>query len=476
MFVRREIWGLERNEIWDPHTLAYAQAILKLGDRVFPTDRRSYAYQVAMHGNNDDPTTGPDGVWNMCQHQSWFFLPWHRMYILFFEEIVRAEVVAANGPADWALPYWDWQANRALPPAFRERKLPDGHDNPLFVEDRVIGNDGARMLPAVVEWTAAEASQEFSATFGFGGGIIDRPSHFGARVTGVVERQPHNNVHSTIAGPMATAASPGDPIFWLHHAQVDRLWSRWLQLGGGRSNPDDDRWLDQEFAFFDASNTKVTRTPRDVVSTEALDYRYEDDPAPGAIPLSAIVPEQARAALRTLEVSRTVSPEPKELGASGPVKLGAGPTSASVELDVDQDSDIQRLAALDVAPSTVALVMEDIELDDPAAPMYEVYLNLPGSPDKDGRHDSPHFVGFLEFFGADHEHGEHAEHAGAKRMFDITSIVHRLQQEGSWDPKRAEVSLTPARVVEDAETGEPRTAPLARDPNVTIGSIRFVTE
>ena len=85
---------------------------------------------------------------------------------------------------------------------------------------------------------------------------------------------------------MATAASPGDPIFWLHHAQVDRLWSRWLQLGGGRSNPDDDRWVDQEFAFFDASDTKVTRRPRDVVSTEALGYRYEDDPAPGAIPLS----------------------------------------------------------------------------------------------------------------------------------------------------------------------------------------------
>lgn len=61
-------------------------------------------------------------------------------------------------------------------------------------------------------------------------------------------------------------------------------------------------------------------------------------------------------------------------------------------------------------------------------------------------------------------------------MFDITSIVHRLQQEGSWDPKRAEVSLTPARVVEDVETGEPRTAPLERDPGVTIGSIRFVTE
>ena len=44
----------------------------------------------------------------MCQHQGWFFLPWHRMYLYFFERIVRAAVVEAGGPADFALPYWNY--------------------------------------------------------------------------------------------------------------------------------------------------------------------------------------------------------------------------------------------------------------------------------------------------------------------------------------------------------------------------------
>jgi hypothetical protein len=36
----------------------------------------------------------------------------------------------------------------------------------------------------------------------------------------------------------------------------------------------------------------------------------------------------------------------------------------------------------------------------------------------------------LEFFGADREHAEHEE--GAKRVFNITTLVHELQQEGQW--------------------------------------------
>jgi hypothetical protein len=483
LLVRREIWSLEQSNTWDPYTLAYAQAILEMQDREFPADQTSYAYQAAMHGTDATAGNGPDGVWNMCQHQSWFFLPWHRMYILWFERIVRDIVQSQAGPADWALPYWNWQSNRVLPPAFREQELPTsagGGPNPLFIPDRVRVNAGNPMVPAIVDSSAADATVPFVGGavggFGFGGGVIGRPSHFGAGATGELERQPHNNVHRTIDGTMGTAGSPGDPIFWLHHAQIDRLWGRWLRLGGGRANPTDSVWLNQQFDFYDGSRTRVTQTPREVLSTTSLGYRYDDDPPPAALPLTALVPEQAEAALKLVESMTVSSANPDELGRSEPVTLGAGETSTSIELAERPGVDLELLAVPETSPSTVALVVEGIELEDLAAPTYEVYLNMT-EVGEGGHHDSPHFVGFLEFFGADHELGEHTEHAaGAKRVFNITSLVQQLQQEGQWDPERAYVSFVPARVFEDAETGELLPAPVSGEPGVHVGAVRILAE
>jgi hypothetical protein len=82
--------------------------------------------------------------WNQCQHQSWYFAPWHRGYLLALEAQVRHVVVALGGPKSWALPYWDYLASKqesAIPPAFTEAHLPDGTANPLFVNAR-FGLDG----------------------------------------------------------------------------------------------------------------------------------------------------------------------------------------------------------------------------------------------------------------------------------------------------------------------------------------------
>lgn len=147
-----------------------------------------------------------------------------------------------------------------------------------------------------------------------------------------------------------------------------------------------------------------------------------------------------------------MSDEPEELGTSGPVELGTGVTSTQIELAPEPANDLELLATPNTAPSSVALLVADITLDDPGAPIYEVYLNIPDIGDG-GHHDSPHFVGFLEFFGADHDHGEHEGHGGGtKRAFDITSLVHQLQQQGPWDPAHVEVSFVPAHLFEDEET------------------------
>ena len=43
----------------------------------------------------------------------------------------------------------------------------------------------------------------------------------------------HNRVHRWVGGHMLGGASVNDPVFWLHHAFVDLLWSRWQKRHRG---------------------------------------------------------------------------------------------------------------------------------------------------------------------------------------------------------------------------------------------------
>ena len=44
---------------------------------------------------------------------------------------------------------------------------------------------------------------------------------------GRIQSRLRNAIHVWISGTMQTAYSPGDPIFFLNHANVDRLWVEW---------------------------------------------------------------------------------------------------------------------------------------------------------------------------------------------------------------------------------------------------------
>src|SRR3954453_15139375 len=67
-------------------------------------DPTSWRYQAAVHEyvRAEDPLKKASDklptaaerkkYWTQCQHNSWFFLPWHRMYLHFFEQIVKEEV------------------------------------------------------------------------------------------------------------------------------------------------------------------------------------------------------------------------------------------------------------------------------------------------------------------------------------------------------------------------------------------------
>ena len=93
--LRHNIWNLGTpQDPWHPITLGYALGVRAM-QQLPVTDPRSWDYQSAIHGTY--LTSKPSGApWNQCQHATWFFVPWHRMYLFQFENILRSLLPAAD--------------------------------------------------------------------------------------------------------------------------------------------------------------------------------------------------------------------------------------------------------------------------------------------------------------------------------------------------------------------------------------------
>jgi hypothetical protein len=121
------------------------------------------------------------------------FLASHRMYLLRFEERLRD---AGSGVA---IPYWDPVTDPAIPRANKKALVEKWGIAREWSKDLLPSK---KALDAVVERTKFKPFQLHLESF-------------------------HNLIHRAVGGDMSTSASPGDPIFWLHHANIDRLWAEW---------------------------------------------------------------------------------------------------------------------------------------------------------------------------------------------------------------------------------------------------------
>jgi tyrosinase len=197
------------------------------------------------------------------------FCPWHREYILRFEKALQAEVSGAT------LPYWDWADHLGMQqnvfvPDFLGPLIQGG---PAPLPAGVLGFHGPTPRPA---WWPANAQgfrvhpalQEIPQQATLHRGSVGEswppsPSDIQVLVTldpaipnvhrlwlfwlvleqgaGQLART-HNAGHRFVGGHMAGAFSPNDPVFWMHHANVDRLWSIWqanmVQRHAGTTPPD----------------------------------------------------------------------------------------------------------------------------------------------------------------------------------------------------------------------------------------------
>jgi tyrosinase len=190
------------------------------------SDERGYNYQAGIHGL-------PLPISCDIAHGQPIFLPWHRAYLYFFELTLRDQ------QADVTLPWWDWTADPAIPEAYGQQQV-NGQPNPLY---------SAKVDPIALKQGARAGDVKGPETVRFPGQPGAPPLPTADDVRAVLAlgdftdftqqlEQLHNNVHVWVGGadghmgdiPFAAF----DPIFWAHHAMIDRVWRLW-QLSNPQS-------------------------------------------------------------------------------------------------------------------------------------------------------------------------------------------------------------------------------------------------
>lgn len=432
MFIRHEAQSPQGEEA----LTHYAGAVAVMKSR--PVDQTdSWLYQAGIHG----ATAPPHKLWNQCEHLSWYFLPWHRMYLYYFERIVRKAVVEAGGPADWALPYWNYSLggeNAKLPEPFREPA--DPNTNPLYVAQRVERYNKANPDPLpnrVIDQTKALERPNYIGNAEFGGHEAEPGKGFWG-LQGRVEETPHNNVHSTLGGLMGnpkTAAQ--DPIFWLHHSNIDRIWAVWNE-SEHRQDPAEEAWLTQEWHFFDDDGSEPSKKSSEVRQTiPDLDYTY--DPSPAGIVEELVPPPPPPPP----PDAPPPPEEPKFVGASEEtVPLEGEPIEVPVEIDPRARKEVLE-AADPEDPRHLYLNVEDITGETNPAIVYGIYMNLPRDPNQEDY--DRHYLGNLSFFGIEEASAppDDSHPHGMRVSVEVGDLIRSLRDESDWDQENLRVCFWP---------------------------------
>jgi hypothetical protein len=418
-FVRRDVAGMHAD---DPTLVAYRRAIKLM--RLLPAnDPLSWTYQGAIHWTTITPILTS---WNTCEHNTDFFWSWHRMYLYWFERIIRKMCCEPC----WALPYWNWApgSDLKLPAPFRDPA------SELYTPNRRAAmNDGTGSLSA----GAVDVSFSFSQV-----NFLNANS---------IIQGPHGSVHVETGGLMAdvrTAAQ--DPIFYLHHSNVDRLWNLWLAQGGGRTDPlSDAAWKAKQYTFFDENGNQVVMDACQILrAAQQLNYVYEGEP-----------PQVNEYCLRFFppwiftkeEVARLPIP---------PVELGSEPVSFPIELKALRE----RLARIvESSNETLFLELDDIETEKQPGVVWEVYVGQPAGVEPDSKSSS--YVGVLSLFGSGVREEAHHGFKPAHFLFPLNRAM-RAALKGNED--RVTVTLVPTGILINGKRTHPEVTSKVRIGNASL--------
>jgi len=450
--LRRSLHGMALN---DPILQAWRDGVRQLKARP-ASNPISWANFAAIHGDG--------GGFNLCPHGNWYFLPWHRAYLLMYERVVRQ----LTGFNDFALPYWDWTSDRQMPPAFVDSTF-GGNPNPLFesqrdasltdsLPDSTVGQAVINQIlidaPFEVFGTSRPAGQnnldqtwincEFCGTFGR------------------LEQTPHNLVHVFVGGIMGQANSALDPLFMMHHCNIDRIWWMWNQ-GGGVNSPDP-LWNEMTFQnhFFNPDGTRYSPKVSDLPVPEPLGYTYSTVPT-----LPPPTPADPPVVVAQYDKIRSVYEVPNltEVKAAGVtayfaqntqtatrakfLEVSVEVTASSVKAVANRQSPPSGLETLSLDKARTQAVsgprayafLRDVEYAQQENTEYRVFMNC-DYLSRDTPITDRHYVGSFGFFGGP---GGHAgkESRRPSVAVDLTSTIQRVYGSAAEPSGRIRVQVQP---------------------------------
>ncbi len=228
----------------------FLKACVLLKAKIVPgTDFSVYDQWVAIHGSIMGVKTPSSTMFVNLGHQNIGFLAWHREYIRRLELALQSVVPGVT------IPYWPWQLTPEPSVLFSNARI-----HPIFFSSSGLNDVGGLFAgggpatppswwPAGFKWRVHPALQVGGSPILRRGSPADTWPPLLATLTGIenISSAPpglnvywpfwsqieagartHNTGHNIVGGYMANPVfSPNDPLFWLHHAEVDRIWSRW---------------------------------------------------------------------------------------------------------------------------------------------------------------------------------------------------------------------------------------------------------
>lgn len=431
MYVRKNAASPEAKE--DLEAMARAFKIMR---SMTCEDSRSWYYQGAIHNipkeiigaNKLCPgyETEKDKLfaWGDCTHtkteaSSLHFLLWHRMYTWHLEQIVRE----LSGKSDFALPYWNYGSDvlsdNQLPAQFVDK------NSSLYVSARYSLLNNGKPIDDTTRMDIKEELERLAITAAFAG-----KEGFSQQL----EAAPHGLMHDYIgadgketffnpifqkemSGLMANVPSAGfDPVFWLHHSMVDRIWTLWDQSEyGKRPTLKHLKVQPWEYHFIQPNGEQVTYTLDEVYAIVFNpDYIYQDAQVPA---IAAVVPdEQMMANSRSM----LVQDPPKETviwkQTVGQVITHQQTIAQSRDQLRLNRSFLKTERSLETKPLLLRL---DVSVYKEIGDYYKVYIHYPSGAKTD------QYIGMMTFFGVSHVHDLGELHSFEEEGADL-NFTYRL--------------------------------------------------